>query len=57
MDDIVIEETMTYVAREIGPMYKITTDNLNRFNSDDLGSLISKDAVSSSGLNSEIIRP
>ena len=57
MDDIVIEETMTYVAREIGPMYKITTDNLNRFNSEDLGSLISKEAVSSSGLNSEIIRP
>jgi hypothetical protein len=57
MDDIVIEETMTYVAREIGPMYKIATDQLNRFNSDDLGSLISKDAVSSSGLNSEIIRP
>jgi hypothetical protein len=57
MDDIVIEETMTYVARELGPMYKITTDNLHRFNSNDLGSLISKDAVSSSGLNSEIIRP
>lgn len=57
MDDIVIEETMTYVARELGPMYKITSDNLNRFNSDDLGSLISKEAVGSSGMNSEIIRP
>ncbi len=57
MDDIVIEETMTYVARELGPMYKITTDQIGRFNSDDLGSLISKDAVSSSGLNSDIIRP
>jgi hypothetical protein len=57
MDDIVIEETMTYVAREIGPMYKIATDQLNRFNSADLGSLISKDAVTSSGLNSDIIRP
>jgi hypothetical protein len=57
MDDIVIEETMTYVAREIGPMYKIATDQLNRFNSSDLGSLISKDAVTSSGLNSDIIRP
>jgi hypothetical protein len=27
MDDIVIEETMTYVARELGPMYRIDTDN------------------------------
>jgi hypothetical protein len=32
MDDIVIEETMTYVARELGPMYSISTDDdlLNR---------------------------
>jgi hypothetical protein len=57
MDDIVIEETMTYVAREIGPMYRITTDQIERFNQEDLGSLISKDAVTSSGLNAEIIRP
>lgn len=57
MDDIVIEETMTYVAREIGPMYRITVDNLkDRFNGD-LTKLISPDAVSSSKLNSEIIRP
>jgi hypothetical protein len=28
MDDIVIEETMTYVARELGPMYKIETKDL-----------------------------
>lgn len=26
MDDIVIEETMTYVARELGPMYTIRVD-------------------------------
>jgi hypothetical protein len=26
MDDIVIEETMTYVARELGPMYTTTRD-------------------------------
>jgi hypothetical protein len=57
MDDIVIEETMTYVAREIGPMYRIATDQLHRFNDQDLSSLISKDAVSSSKLNSDIIRP
>jgi hypothetical protein len=57
MDDIVIEETMTYVAREIGPMYRIQTDQLHRFNDSDLSTLISKDAVSSSKLNSDIIRP
>lgn len=28
MDDIVIEETMTYVARELGPMYSINIDPL-----------------------------
>lgn len=28
MDDIVIEETMTYVARELGPMYSIDVDSL-----------------------------
>jgi hypothetical protein len=28
MDDIVIEETMTYVARELGPMYRIDTNDL-----------------------------
>lgn len=28
MDDIVIEETMTYVARELGPMYKISNESL-----------------------------
>jgi hypothetical protein len=28
MDDIVIEETMTYVARELGPMYTIATSQL-----------------------------
>ena len=57
MDDIVIEETMTYVAREIGPMYRIATDQLHRMNTEDLNSIISRDAVSSSALNSEIIRP
>jgi len=56
MDDIVIEETMTYVAREIGPMYTISNAQLSRFGGS-LSDIISKDAVTSSGLNSEIIRP
>lgn len=30
MDDIVIEETMTYVARELGPMYTIATTQLEK---------------------------
>ena len=57
MDDIVIEETMTYVAREIGPMYRITTDQLGRFETGDLRDIISQDAVTQSGLNTQIIRP
>lgn len=57
MDDIVIEETMTYVARELGPMYKIANDQLYRFNSENLGDVISRDAVKSSKLNPDIIRP
>ena len=57
MDDIVIEETMTYVAREIGPMYRITTDNLGKFNSGDLKDLISRETAGESGLNTQIIRP
>ena len=57
MDDIVIEETMTYVARELGPMYKIANVQLHRFNSENLGDVISKDAVKQSKLNPDIIRP
>ncbi len=59
MDDIVIEETMTYVAREIGPMYRITTDQLanGKFNTGDLRDIINRDAVSEAGLNPKIIRP
>jgi len=57
MDDIVIEETMTYVAREIGPMYRITTDHLGKFNTGDLKDLISRDTAGESGLNTQIIRP
>jgi hypothetical protein len=58
MDDIVIEETMTYVAREIGPMYRIATDQMkSRFNDDDLSSIISRDAPASAQMNTAIIRP
>jgi hypothetical protein len=59
MDDIVIEETMTYVAREIGPMYRITTDQLSngKFNTGDLKDIINKDTVADAGLNPKIIRP
>ncbi len=57
MDDIVIEETMTYVARELGPMYKIANDQLFRMNSENLGDIISRDAVKQSKLNPDIIRP
>jgi hypothetical protein len=57
MDDIVIEETMTYVARELGPMYTIANDQLFRFNTDNLGDIISRDAVKQSRLNPDIIRP
>ena len=48
MDDIVIEETMTYVARELGPMYTIGIDALQ-----------SEEGVISQAnlLDSEIIRP
>jgi hypothetical protein len=59
MDDIVIEETMTYVAREIGPMYRITTDQLanGKFNTGDLKDIINRDTVADAGLNPKIIRP
>jgi hypothetical protein len=66
MDDIVIEETMTYVAREIGPMYKISVDK-SLLNNDPeaqateltLRNLINTGAVDPSvGRNtSSIIRP
>lgn len=52
MDDIVIEETMTYVARELGPMYTIKTDGL--VDSADVDAL---DFIQSNALKSDIIRP
>jgi hypothetical protein len=52
MDDIVIEETMTYVARELGPMYTIKTDPL--MGNDDPTSL---QFLQASQLKSDIIRP
>lgn len=52
MDDIVIEETMTYVARELGPMYTIKTDPL--LGNDDPTAL---QFLQASQLKSDIIRP
>lgn len=57
MDDIVIEETMTYVARELGPMYAIKIDKNEEASSLRLNDIISQDAVKNSGLNTNIIRP
>jgi len=65
MDDIVIEETMTYVAREIGPMYKISNSQLSggMFSGDNaLNKIISQDpnTATEGGLNkfgTKIIRP
>ena len=54
MDDIVIEETMTYVARELGPMYTISTSALEKDQSN-LADIISGNAVK--GMRPEIIRP
>jgi hypothetical protein len=52
MDDIVIEETMTYVARELGPMYTINTDSLL-----DVQAGANLTNIQPAGLNPEIIRP
>jgi len=49
MDDIVIEETMTYVARELGPMYTIRNESLV-----DATNLV---GLPPEGLNTTIIRP
>jgi hypothetical protein len=63
MDDIVIEETMTYVAREIGPMYKISNSQLTGglFNGENvLKDIINEDVAGTAGLNKngvKIIRP
>jgi len=54
MDDIVIEETMTYVARELGPMYTIATEALQK-SQGNLTDIISGNAVK--GMRPEIIRP
>jgi hypothetical protein len=53
MDDIVIEETMTYVARELGPMYSIKTDPL--IDNDD--PTVSDFVRNIKNLNTDIIRP
>ena len=47
MDDIVIEETMTYVARELGPMYKISNSQLTGHSGTDqtLKNIINEGAV------------
>lgn len=55
MDDIVIEETMTYVARELGPMYTIATTQLER-SGNTLSDLVSGAAVSAPNTTG-IIRP
>ena len=52
MDDIVIEETMTYVARELGPMYTVATDPLLEAPTD-----TELQFLNSSKLSSDIIRP
>lgn len=52
MDDIVIEETMTYVARELGPMYTINTDSLL-----DIEANANLTGITPKGLDTEIIRP
>jgi hypothetical protein len=57
MDDIVIEETMTYVARELGPMYAIKIDKDQESSSLRLNDIISENAVKNSQLNTNIIRP
>jgi hypothetical protein len=64
MDDIVIEETMTYVAREIGPMYKISNaqlinENNARTTEQTLKNIINSNAVDPGlGVNAtKIIRP
>jgi len=54
MDDIVIEETMTYVARELGPMYTIETSQLEK-SGHNLDDIISGKAPK--GMSHDIIRP
>jgi hypothetical protein len=54
MDDIVLEETMTYVARELGPMYTIATSALMK-EGNNLSDIIGGNAPS--GLDTDIIRP
>jgi hypothetical protein len=55
MDDIVIEETMTYVARELGPMYTIATSQLEDKNTT-LNDIVSGNAVKLPN-TSGVIRP
>ena len=55
MDDIVIEETMTYVARELGPMYTIATTQLEK-DGNTLNDIISGASVKLPN-SSGVIRP
>lgn len=54
MDDIVIEETMTYVARELGPMYTIDKSSMLNDSEIDETNLI---GLVGNLLKPEIIRP
>jgi len=51
MDDIVLEETMTYVARELGPMYTIDINDM--VTSDE----IIASSLTDTSLNTAIIKP
>lgn len=50
MDDIVLEETMTYVARELGPMYTIDINDM-------IGGDVLASSLTNDTLNPLIIRP
>lgn len=56
MDDIVVEETMTYVARELGPMYSIKVDG-GGDTSVKLNDIISGAAAFTGNLITNIVRP
>ena len=56
MDDIVVEETMTYVARELGPMYAIKVDPSSD-SSMKLSDILSAEALKNANMNTGIIRP
>lgn len=57
MDDIVIEETMTYVARELGPMYAISVGETMDNTSNKLSNIMSQTAAQNGMGKTTIIRP